>query len=301
MNHAYLILAHQYPEQLYRLVTTLDSPCSFFYIHVDKKAVEFMNAPDIQLLSSLQNVCFVERIKVFWGGFSQVKATLILLNAAMNNPTIGYFHLLSGVDYPLKPISVISSFFEHNDHDYLSYVPGEERHRYWVERYYFYDTRYIDARNNTKTLSQRIIRTLLILLQRICAFAVMRLHWRIRKKIPLDYYHGSNWFSLTRNSVEYILTYIRQNSWLLKRFEFTAVSDESFFIMILMNNPMQRAKIINNDLRLRNRDGSLFRSGAPLDENDFDRIRQSSAFWGRKFVPGISDKLINLIDEQLRH
>ena len=301
MNHAFLILAHQYPNQLYKLVTALNSPSSFFYIHVDKKNQEFMDAPEVLRLKAMPNVTFVERIEVYWGGFSQVRATLILLKAAMENPAIGYFHLLSGVDYPLKSTADIFSFFQQKDQDYLTYVPGEECYRYWVDRYYFYDSQYIDARKENKRFFQKIVGSLLILLQRICAFAVMKLHWRIRKPIPLDYYHGSNWFSLTRSSVEYVLSYLRQNPWILKRFEYTAVSDESFFIMILMNDPKQRAKIVNDDLRLRRPDGKPFRGGDPLDEKDFDRIKQSTALWGRKFVPGVSDKLISLIENQIRH
>lgn len=301
MNHAFLILAHQYPEHLLRLVTALNSPHSFFYIHVDKKNEIFMDAKEVKQLLSYPNVKFVERIEVYWGGFSQVKATLILLKTAMENPAIDYFHLLSGVDYPLKSTANIHSFFQNNKHDYLTYVPDEKCYCYWLERYYFYDSKYIDARNGNKSLIQKTIGLLLIFLQRICAFAVMKLHWRIRKPIPLDYYHGSQWFSLTRSSVEYILSYVRQNPWILKRFEYTAVSDESFFIMILMNNPKLRAKIVNNDLRLRRPDGMPFRGGDPLDEKDFERIKQSSALWGRKFVPGVSDKLIALIEEQIRH
>ena len=300
MNHAFLILAHQYPDQLYKLITALNSPFSFFYIHVDKKNQEFMESFEVNELRSLPNVTFVERIEVYWGGFSQVKATLILLKAAMENPAIGYFHLLSGVDYPLKSTADILSFFQHNNQNYLTYVPGEECYRYWLDRYYFFDCRYLDARSGKKNLFQRVIASVLIFLQKICVFAVMKLHWRIRKPIPLDYYHGSNWFSLTRSSVEYILSYIRQNPWILKRFEYTAVSDESFFIMILMNNPKQRAKIVNDDLRLRRPDGKPFRGGDPLNEKDFERIKQSTALWGRKFVPGVSDKLIALIEEQIR-
>ena len=302
MNHAFLIIAHQYPEQLYRLVISLNSPQSFFYIHVDKKNSTFMDAPEVKKLQLIPNVFFSERIEVYWGGFSQVKATLILLNEAVKNPQIGYFHLLSGVDYPLKSLKDIFSFFDGNDKDYVSYVPEEGKNRYWIDRYYFYDNKFIDARNsNKRTVMDIIYRFLLIFVQKMCAFLVMKLGIRLRRKIPMTYYHGSNWFSLSRDAVIYVQSYIQHNSWLLNRFEYTAVSDESFFIMILMNNDERREKIVNNDLRLRRIDGNLFRGGNPLTEVDFDRIKKSTALFGRKFVPGVSDNLITLIEEQIRH
>lgn len=261
-----------------------------------------MDAPEIKKLQLMSNVFFSERIEVYWGGFSQVKATLILLNEAVKNPQIGYFHLLSGVDYPLKSLKDIFSFFEGNDKDYVSYVPEEGEKRYWIDRYYFFDNKFIDARNsNKRTVMDIIYRFLLIFVQKMCAFLVTKLGIRLRRKIPMTYYHGSNWFSLSRDAVIYVQSYIQHNSWLLNRFEYTAVSDESFFIMILMNNDERREKIVNNDLRLRRTDGNLFRGGNPLTEVDFDRIKKSTALFGRKFVPGVSDNLITLIEEQIRH
>lgn len=58
MNHAFLIIAHQYPEQLYRLVISLNSPQSFFYIHADKKNSTFMDAPEVKKLQLMPNVFF---------------------------------------------------------------------------------------------------------------------------------------------------------------------------------------------------------------------------------------------------
>lgn len=37
MKHAFLILAHTDPEQLKRLISSLNSDSSLFYIHWDKK------------------------------------------------------------------------------------------------------------------------------------------------------------------------------------------------------------------------------------------------------------------------
>lgn len=141
-----------------------------------------------------------------------------------------------------------------------------------------------------------VIRSLLIAVQRVSAVAVQILHLQIRRKIPLDYYHGSNWFSITRNAVTYIKDYIEHHKWILNRFRHTAVADESFFTMILKDGTY-KGSIINDDLRLKKPDGTLNRNGYILTEKDFQRIKSSPALFGRKFIPGTSDKLMDVLDK----
>lgn len=298
-THAFLIQCHNNPSQLLRLVERLDSPFSRFYIHIDKKhEKEMMDSVDVNRLKEKGNVLFVNPVKVYWGDFSQVRATLILLNEAYKDKTISIFHLLSGIDYPLKSISEIIQFFEGRNNDYIQWVPEESNKRYFIDRYYFYGNKYIDRNNICKTLWGGVIRLLIILIQRVSAVMVQYFHLQIRRKIPLDYYHGSNWFSITRNAVTYIKEYIDSNNWLLKRFRHTAVSDESFFTMILKSDGYN-GNIVNDDLRLKKPDGTLNRNGYILTEKDYGRIKSGKALFGRKFVPGMSDKLMELLDIDL--
>lgn len=300
MKHAFLISAHQDLEQLLRLITTLDSEYSLFYIHWDKKHEHILHqSSDFHKLQKKNNVFFVENIKVYWGGVSQVMATIKLLNAAIQNPEIVYFHLLSGIDYPLKPLSFIFDFFAENNHNYLLYVPEESRCEYYIDRYYFYDTDYMDVRANTVGYEKKLIRKLLLLLQRCTYLLVQKLGLRIRKRVSMKYYHGSNWFSFTREAVNYILKRVSEEEWILRRFKYTAVSDESFFTMLMMDNPQMRKTVINDDLRLRMSNGTLNRGGYVCVEKDFERIQNTSALFGRKFVTGISDKLIKRIDSEI--
>lgn len=115
----------------------------------------------------------------------------------------------------------------------------------------------------------------------------------------MEYYHGSNWFSLTRKAVSYILKTLTDNPWIERRFHYTAVCDESFFTMLLMNNEERRKHIINDDLRLHKPDGKLNNNGYVLTEKDFPRIQSSSALFGRKVTPEKSDMLMAQIDGQI--
>ena len=243
MKHAFLIQAHEDPEQLYNLIQALNAKDSLFYVHIDKKASDFTNSIFYQQLLTYCNVHFTERIKVYWGGFSQVKATLILLNEAIKESDVYYFHFLSGHDYPIKGIDYILTFFENNNKNYLNYIPEESKLKHFIDRYYFYDNDYINPRNKNNSIKRKVIRSSIIFIQRITWFFVQVLKFPIRKRIDMKYYHGSCWFSFTKKAVNYILTYIQRNPWILKRFNYTACPDESFFTMLLMNNDKFRNRI----------------------------------------------------------
>ena len=75
MQKNYLILAHKTPEQLYRMVNTLNDGEAKFYIHIDAKT------PIIPFKECLQGlpVYFIDKRECcFWGDFSIVRATLTL-------------------------------------------------------------------------------------------------------------------------------------------------------------------------------------------------------------------------------
>jgi hypothetical protein len=110
MAVAHLILTHSAPDQLARLVRALRHPEARFFIHVDKKT-------DIRPFKeqvSGEDVTFVSRrVKVCWGGYSMVQATLNGFNAVLQ-ASIPFTHinLLSGQDYPLVPPAAIHQFLE---------------------------------------------------------------------------------------------------------------------------------------------------------------------------------------------
>ena len=115
MKHAFLIMIHENFGQVARLIKKLDNQWADIYIHVDKKAL-FTKEDEEMLKNSCKesSVYFSKRISVTWGGYSQIVAYMQLLKeAAVNN--YDYYHLISGVDFPVKPMSYIYDFFERNN------------------------------------------------------------------------------------------------------------------------------------------------------------------------------------------
>jgi hypothetical protein len=79
MKIAYLILAHQNPGLLGRLIGRLTSPNADFFVHVDKKSditpfASIAERPNVFLLR--------ERVAIYYGEFSMVRAELLLLRQA---------------------------------------------------------------------------------------------------------------------------------------------------------------------------------------------------------------------------
>src|SRR3954462_5499939 len=112
MRVGYLILTHLNPRLLQRIIQTLSSENTDFFVHVDAK---FDIAPFMR--ARAENVVFLrDRISVFWGEFSQVRAILGLIrNALESQRSHDYFVLLSGSDYPLQSKEYIHDFFSAND------------------------------------------------------------------------------------------------------------------------------------------------------------------------------------------
>ena len=109
-RHAYLIMAHNQFDLLKKIISLLDFEGHDFYIHIDKKSVDF-NLSDFEGAAKKSNIIFIDRRDTVWGGYSGIETELALLEKAAKGD-YSYFHLISGADMPLKPAKEIYEFFE---------------------------------------------------------------------------------------------------------------------------------------------------------------------------------------------
>lgn len=189
MKHAVILLWHKDFAQLIELIRFFDNDFSF-YIHADRKSR--LSDEELTTLSSLENVALVtSRYKVNWGGFNILKAELLLLRSIVKDGRYDYVHLMSGQDYPIKPLVQIKKFFEDNNGtefiEHHSYPFKEWKNSTYtrVERYHFYD--WFDYRTEAG-------------LSAISRFAKIQKMLHIKRCIPNQYQHlygGSTWFSMT--------------------------------------------------------------------------------------------------------
>ena len=111
-KHAYLIIAHNEFGILEKQLELIDDDRNDIYVHIDKKVKNF-DFENLKKKVKKSKLFFIKRMCVDWGGFSMVKCELALIKEALKEG-YKYYHLLSGVDMPLKTQDEIYNFFEAN-------------------------------------------------------------------------------------------------------------------------------------------------------------------------------------------
>jgi hypothetical protein len=285
MRVAYIILAHSHPENVARLAIRLTESGGVAAVHYDLKspAVEF--AAIETGLKSTPAALLVPRIEVGWGQWSIVQATLNAIQAleATEIP-FDYVHLMSGADYPIRPLSWFDRF--------LSKSAGKEfieatniRKGTWIkdglehERYQY---RHI---HNWQTDPIKFDR-----------------YWKRQQNRKqkreflkgLDPFLGAQWWTLTWNTCRQARGW-SETPGVRQFFETVWIPDEMFFQTYVGNN-ISSADIANSSVCLYQFDDN----GKPVVYYDdhLDYLTRQKFFFARKLSPG-AQKLRDGIDAEL--
>lgn len=288
MQKAYIILAHKYPSQLFRLYKALNDEFSTFFIHIDRKA----DIEKFQRLIKDKKVKWVDRVEANWGEFGLVEAVLSLLNAVKaSGKKFDRIILLSGQDYPIKSNHTINEYLRRSTQgNFIEFhaLPNPSKWKpngglYRVNKY-FLGLRF-SQRYKAKALN----------------FLAM-VFPRLQRRIPqgMKAYAGSMWWIIDDYSMNYILDYVANNPEYVAFHKNTFAADELFFHMILLNatDEKLRASIVNDDKRFIKWKDINASHPEQLDEKDLDEIKRSDALFARKFDITEDDEILNLIEQQ---
>lgn len=273
MKQAILITAYKDFDQLTQLIDEFDENFSI-YIHIDRKSK--ISEKKYQDLKRRKIVRYVgQDYKVNWGGLNHLKSYLKLSQIAFEDKENIYFHLITGQDFPIKNNEYFMTLIDSEEKrkcDYLSYF--KLPNTYWenggmdrLEHYNLYDL--FDAKKSKRWIKLiKILQTLL--------------HF----KRPInDYlgqlYGGSTYWSLSRDTLQYVLDFTANNRRFLKRFNYTFCAEEIYFQTVIMNSSCSK-RVVNNSLRFA--DWKSGKGGYPafLDEGDFHAIINSDNIFARK-------------------
>ena len=226
MKHAYMIMAHNQVELLKILLKMLDIEENDIIVHLDKKCN--IKESELEVIPQKASIYFVDGVSVMWGGYSQIEAELRLMEKARNIGSHCYYHLLTGVDLPLKPIKEINEFFEKNlEKEFINFSDKEECERQYNLRvkysHYFRDKCGRDKNIYT------ILNKAGILLQQI-------LHVTSSFKKD-EFVCGSAYWDITENLVDYLL---KHKSEIEKCYKNTSCCDEVFLHTIVWNSSFKR-------------------------------------------------------------
>jgi hypothetical protein len=280
MKVAHLILAHDNPLQLERLINRLTYPGDVVFIHLDKKT-EIM---PFQFLQDRPDVFFVQnRVRVYWGTYSIVEATVNSFEEIIGSGIdCQYINLLSGADYPLQPLQKFHAFLEaYPGKAFMSFMDIQES---WTEavtritQYHLnnfnFPGQYMLQRFINLTMPKRVIPDNLIPVGR------------------------SQWFTASADCIRYILDYWHQNPRLRRFLQFTWGCDEFIFQTLLYNSSYYEHMVNDN---LRYVDWSAQRvSPETLTLADTEVLLASDAFFARKFNMQQHPQILDLIDERLQ-
>ena len=274
-KHAYLIIAHNNFYILKKLIALIDDERNDIYIHIDKKTKNFKKN-DFMNICKKSNVYFIKRISVYWGDYSQVQCELNLLKAAIKG-SYQYYHLISGVDLPIKSQDYIHNFFDLNEN--IQYVRFAEK---WD-----------NSRVNKIHILNKLNRSNNLLLIRIKNLFNLPFNYLYGKgydytqKFNYTIEKGDNWFSITDSAAKYIVS---QERIIKKIFKYSLCPDEHFIHTILFNSKFKKYLSYNTCLREID-----WKRGEPYTyrKADYNLLINSSNIFARKFDISVDKKIID--------
>lgn len=288
-KHAYLIMAHDNFEQLIILINELDYIYNDIFLHIDKKNPE-LNSNIVKFFEKNKlkqsSLYIIKSISVHWGGFSQIKAELLLIEQAMKEHNYTRLHLLSAVDFPIKSQKYIYNFFEKNANKEFIMFDYKRDVVTIKNRVGLYHP--IIDKVSRKNIIANNIEKILLIFQKI-----LKIDRTKTKK--LCFMKGANWFSITGDFANYVLDNKNEIENVYKK---TKCCDE-IFLQTLAYNSKFKDNLYFDDIynRYHNLRYIDWKRGNPyiFRENDINELLETNCLFARKFDIKIDSKILELI------
>ncbi len=285
MKIGYAILAHDHPLNVARLAAHLLDAKGAVSIHFDSKRGpgpidEFNRA----LGDRAGQIAWARRVSVGWGEWSMIEATVNAITALFETgQEFDYIHLMSGADYPIRPVADFEAFLErHKGTDFTESYGAHDKS--WIrdgltaERYIY--RHYFNYRRHP---------------------VLFGLNWKLqralgmRRNLPagLTPHFGSQWCTLTAASWKAVVEAAKRPE-NIRAFRQSWIPDEMFIQTVLASTPVPNS----------NRHLTLYQFtdyGVPVVfcNGHADHLARQPFFFARKISPYAS-KLRDEIDRFVR-
>ena len=284
MKHAYLIMAHNNFEILKRQLSLLDYPENDIFIHMDQKAGDFDREQFLSVLK-YSRLFFIPRKSLYWADYSQCDVSLDLIEYALKTDSYGYFHILSGVDMPIKTQKYIHDFLEESDSLLLAIVP--ETMKYCDDRVKYYYS-FLDRQAYRKSKLLRGFNVISAKLQGLVGVNRLR-------KTDMKIYNGWDWLSFPQDYAAYL---VERRSEIYDIFHKTLSPIEMFYQTYAYNLNQFKDRIRDlDDLKNSSLRYIDWKRGAPytFTSAEYDEIMNSNCFFCRKFDEKKDFKIVERI------
>lgn len=309
MKICYLIQSHTDPEQIYRLVRTIQQSST------DAKIVLSHHFSSCNSCNLDVNKLKKSGVKVLsgQGGRGDFVVVQSYLNAIkwLIKHQINYDWLiyLSGQDYPIQPVSETEKFLTTTAYDgFLEYFEVFSPASHWSvhegKSRYLFRYQKIHAlsklpENVKKLLAPiKMVNYLQPLLRINLAYDMLGIRVPSIFNEQFTCYGGSFFSTLSRKCVEYLYEFCQSHPEVVEYYQNVCVADESFIQTILINS-----RLFNLcDDNKRYFDFSQTVNGRPktLTVNDYDAIVQSQAHFARKFDIHKDSTILDILDQKIR-
>ena len=313
----YMIMCHKNAKQVMRLAKRLKTDESDVMIHADSEM------PDCRLLFDFADKNGIyytkKRIHGQLNTRSLVDIPMIMIDEIeeiqrREGKIYLYYALLSGQDYPIKPIHEINQELRRAyPIPLIDCTPYHESN--WISKKFLINKKMVQQWNKISSMPAGIRRKLYRLLYYAIHF--FDHYYMIRKRKTtkdlldgIDLYGGSEWWVLPNKTISFISREYHSNLPHVKAIlDESLTPDETFFQIETMRSEQKNLVVINPiDQREQNcktwayfSDENTPFMGHPyiITEDEYDKIANTECWFARKFDETESSIVLDMIDKRI--
>lgn len=316
--NAIMIMYHKNTEQIERMVHTLSSENFDIFIHADSNLLlSDEDKNKIVAASSISKVYFTEkRHHGVLNTDSLVKIEIELIKTAKACGDYKYFLLLSGQDYPIKPMKYINKKLNDNyPKPFIDCTPYDKHN--WVSSKFSYNDKTMKLRKyllgkRKGPLSTYSLGAIDVILRKLVKYLHIDYYTSLTKQ-NIELFGGSEWWILPDIGVNYIISEYDSGKSYIKDLLGVRTPDETFFQIMTMRSPSRNLVDVNPKDKVSQScktfayfhcKGKPF-VGHPYEFtiSDIELLSEKSErddFWfARKFDLTIDSKVFDLVEEKL--
>jgi hypothetical protein len=290
MTVAYVVLSHRNPAQVVRLVGALtEGPAARVLVRHDRR----WSTLEPAAIEAAGGQAIEDDIEVEWARWSYLELIVSCLREARRLLDPDWTLILSGQDYPLRPMADIETDLERSGSDArIGALREVETRRPAKDDEFYLRCRYRHySRPRAMPDPPRTLRAAIYARATPPLVGLRRL-----APAPLRFYASADWLTLGRRAVRTVLEASRDRR-VMRHFRRVAVPSESFFASALLADPSLAVE--HDHRRFARFSGPGAAHPDTLTSGDLERILASGADFARKFDTEIDSDVLDRLDERL--
>ena len=313
-KNLFMIMCHKNLSQVLTLAKTLLSSESDVVVHVDSSVSDAEYRSFLNDVKDVENLYVTDkRIHGVLDTRSLVDIVFVMLEyVRTENLQYKNYCLMSGQDFPIKPINQINeTLLRNHPVPYIDCTPYDKGN--WIFHKFRYTPTLMRLNSFTSKLGRKnpfrkILRALAMIGQKCAQLLIITSYDQIKKQ-GVGLYGGSAWWVLPDIAIDFIYNEYKNQSEIVKSLLQTLTPEETFFQTMAMLSPCKEMVHINpvDQVEQSCKTWAYFSDedkpfkGHPyiFTVNEFEKLRASSCWFARKFDVQHDSEIIEMIKNKL--